>query len=431
MHVQSIEHALQETIGEGGVPEAAVNAALARLADPLVKLRQAHEDGSLPLLRLPEKNDDIEPLANVAQELAHASDVVFLGTGGSSLAGQTLSQLSGYGTSAVHLRRGARAHFLDNLDPQTLEAVLELPLKTTRFVAISKSGRTAETLMQVMAVMAVLIENGLKPKDHLVGISEPAKNGGRNGLRALLEDEGAPVLDHDPMIGGRFSALSNVGLLPALVLDLDPHAIRAGGGEALAPILAGLPAAEVPAAIGAALSVAAAASGKPITAMMAYADRLERFTHWWVQLWAESLGKAGKGTTPVAALGPVDQHSQLQLWLDGPRDKLFTVISTRTAGKGPRIEAALAKTAGEPELAGRTVGDLVAAEARATTETLAKRGRPVRAIKLERLDERALGALMMHFMLETILVARLVGVDPFDQPAVEEGKRLAKKHLAR
>jgi glucose-6-phosphate isomerase len=352
MHVQSIEHALQETIGEGGVPEAAVNAALARLADPLVKLRQAHEDGSLPLLRLPEKNDDIEPLANVAQELAHASDVVFLGTGGSSLGGQALSQLSGYGTPAVHLRRGARAHFLDNLDPQTLEAVLELPLKTTRFVAISKSGRTAETLMQVMAVMAVLTENGLKPKDHLVGISEPAKNGGRNGLRALLEDEGAPVLDHDPMIGGRFSALSNVGLLPALVLDLDPHAIRAGGGEALAPILAGLPAAEVPAAIGAALSVAAAASGKPITAMLAYADRLERFTHWWVQLWAESLGKAGKGTTPVAALGPVDQHSQLQLWLDGPRDKLFTVISTRTAGKGPRIEAALAKTAGEPEFGG-------------------------------------------------------------------------------
>ncbi|HEV2000093.1 MAG TPA: glucose-6-phosphate isomerase [Xanthobacteraceae bacterium] len=431
MHVQSIEHALAETIGEGGVPEAAVKAALARLADPLAKLRRAHEDGSLPLLRLPEKKDDIDALANVAQELAHASDVVFLGTGGSSLGGQTLSQLSGYGTPAVHLRRGARAHFLDNLDPQTLEAVLELPLKTTRFVAISKSGGTAETLMQVMAVIAVLTEKGLKPKDHLVGISEPAKKGGKNGLRALLEEAGAPVLDHDPLIGGRFSALSNVGLLPALVLDLDPHAIRAGAGEALAAILAGRPAEEVPAAIGAALSVAAAASGKPITAMIAYADRLERFTRWWAQLWSESLGKGGKGTTPVAALGPVDQHSQLQLWLDGPRDKLFTVISTRTAGKGPRMEPALAATAGEPELGGRGVGDLVAAETRATTETLAKHGRPVRTIKLERLDERALGGLMMHFMLETILAARLLGVDPFDQPAVEEGKRLAKQHLAR
>ncbi len=431
MHVQSIEHALAETIGEGGVPEAAVNAALARLSDPLVKLRRAHEDGSLPLLRLPERKDDIEPLANVAQELAHASDVIFLGTGGSSLGGQTLAQLSGYGTPGVHLRRGARAHFLDNLDPQTLAAVLELPLKSTRFVAVSKSGGTAETLMQVMAVMAVLIEKGLKPKDHLVGISEPAKKGGRNGLRALLEDEGAPVLDHDPGIGGRFSVLSNVGLLPALVLDLDPHAIRAGAREVLAPILAGRPVEEIAPAIGAALSIAATAAGKPITAMMAYADRLERFTRWWVQLWAESLGKGGKGTTPMAALGPVDQHSQLQLWLDGPRDKLFTVISTRTAGKGPRMEPALAATAGEPEFAGRSVGDLVAAEARATTETLAKHGRPVRTIKLERLDERALGALMMHFMLETILAARLLGVDPFDQPAVEEGKRLAKKHLAR
>jgi glucose-6-phosphate isomerase len=429
MHVQSIEHALRETIGEGGLPESAVKAALARLADPLAKLRQAHDDGSLALLRLPEKKDDIDALANVAQELAHASDVVFLGTGGSSLGGQTLSQLSGYGTAAAHLRRGARAHFLDNLDPQTLETVLELPLKTTRFVATSKSGGTAETLMQVMAVIAVLIEKGLKPKDHLVGISEPARKGGKNGLRALLEDAGAPVLDHDPGIGGRFSALSNVGLLPALVLDLDPHAIRAGAGEALAPILAGRPAEEIAPAIGAALSIAAAVGGKPITAMMAYADRLERFTRWWAQLWAESLGKGGKGTTPVAALGPVDQHSQLQLWLDGPRDKLFTVISLHTAKKGPRMEAALAEKAGEPQFAGRSVGDLIAAEARATTETLAKHGRPVRTIKLERLDERALGALMMHFMLETILAARLLGVDPFDQPAVEEGKRLARKYL--
>src|SRR5262245_19251141 len=123
MHVQSIEHALQETIGEGGVPEAALKAALARLADPLAKLRQGHADGSLPLLRLPEKKDDLEALANAAEQLAHASHVVFLGTGGSSLGGQTLAQLSGYGTAATHLRKGVRAHFLDNLDPQTMDAV--------------------------------------------------------------------------------------------------------------------------------------------------------------------------------------------------------------------------------------------------------------------------------------------------------------------
>jgi glucose-6-phosphate isomerase len=163
---------------------------------------------------------------------------------------------------------------------------------------------------------------------------------------------------------------------------------------------------------------------------MAYADRLERFTRWYVQLWAESLGKDGKGTTPVAALGPVDQHSQLQLFLAGPRDKLFAVITVEDAGRGPRIAPDLAKLAGEPDFAGKTIGDLVAAEGRATAETLGNNGCPIRTMRLDRLDEAHLGELLMHFMLETIIAAHLLGVDPFDQPAVEQGKVLAKRYLA-
>jgi glucose-6-phosphate isomerase len=163
--------------------------------------------------------------------------------------------------------------------------------------------------------------------------------------------------------------------------------------------------------------------------MMAYADRLERFTRWYVQLWAESLGKDGKGTTPLAALGPVDQHSQLQLFMAGPRDKLFTVVTVKPQGRGPRLDSDLAKLAGEPDFGGRTIGDLVAAQGRATAETLARNDCPVRTIELDRLDERHLGALLMHFMLETIIAAHLIGVDPFDQPAVEEGKVLAKRYL--
>ena len=148
-----------------------------------------------------------------------------------------------------------------------------------------------------------------------------------------------------------------------------------------------------------------------------------------MQLWAESLGKNSKGTTPLAALGPVDQHSQLQLFIAGPRDKQFTIITVDGAKRGPRIDGELAKLAGEPGFGGKTIGDLVDAEGRATAETLAGNGCPVRAIHLGRLDEEALGELMMHFMLETIIAAHLLGVDPFDQPAVEEGKVLAKKYL--
>ena len=142
--------------------------------------------------------------------------------------------------------------------------------------------------------------------------------------------------------------------------------------------------AEVPAALGAALGVALAESkGKTISALMAYSDRLERFTHWYVQLWAESLGKDGKGTTPLGALGPVDQHSQVQLFIAGPRDKLFNVITVGAAGLGPRMDGELAQLAGEPGFAGKTIGDLVAAEGRATAETLANNGCPVRSFHLE------------------------------------------------
>ena len=154
-------------------------------------------------------------------------------------------------------------------------------------------------------------------------------------------------------------------------------------------------------------------------------------SRWYVQLWAESLGKDGKGTTPIGALGPVDQHSQLQLFIAGPRDKLFTVDHGRHRRAAARASTAdLAKLAGEPDFAGKTIGDLVAAQGRATAETLAKNGCPVRTIHLETLDEASLGELLMHFMLETIIAAHLLGVDPFDQPAVEEGKVLAKKYLA-
>jgi len=431
--VQSVERALQSGIGEGGIPGRAYLDQLRRAELALDDIRAAYEKKSVPLLRLPEKTDDLVPLAETAMKLAMASDVVFFGTGGSSLGGQALAQLGDYAVPGLGmLRSKSRVHFIDNLDPVTLERLLaKLPLPTTRFVAISKSGGTAETLMQTIAAIQALEAAGLGEKlpDHLIGLSE-GPVGKKKGLRALLESKNCKVLEHDPGVGGRFSALSNVGLLPALVFGLDAAEIRGGAREVLSTVLKRRPAKEVPAAAGAALSVAAAAEGKTIRVMMAYADRLERFTRWWVQLWAESLGKKGKGASPVAALGPVDQHSQLQLWLDGPRDKLFTVITTDVTGLGPRIDRALAVAADETNLARKTVGDLVAAQGRATADTLAKNGRPVRTLHLDVLDERALGGLMMHFMLETIIAAHLLGVDPYDQPAVEEGKVLAKRYLA-
>jgi glucose-6-phosphate isomerase len=431
--LQSIDDARAERVGADGVSDTALSDQLRLAEEALGWLRTRHGDGGLRLLQLPAERRDLAEMSEAAQRLrTGASDVVFLGTGGSSLGGQTLAQLAGHAVPGVSALRGApRLHFIDNLDPQTYgEMLARLPLKTTRFVAISKSGGTGETLMQTTAALAAVQQAGLAAliPELFLGLTEPAAGGKRSGLRALFEAYKVSMLDHDPGVGGRFSVLTNVGLLPAAVLGLDPVAIRDGAAAALAPVLDKRAAADVPAAVGAALSVALMPS-KPITVMLAYADRLERFTRWYVQLWAESLGKDGKGTTPLAALGPVDQHSQLQLFIAGPRDKLFTIVTTGVQGQGPRIDAELAKLAGEPDFAGKTIGDLVAAQGRATADTLAKNGRPVRTIHIDRVNERSLGELLMHFMLETIIAARLMGVDPFDQPAVEEGKVLAKKYL--
>ena len=433
--VQSIDKALVSGVGAEGVPAEALAAALKRSEDALDFLRARHADGGLPLLQLPAERSDLDGIAQTARRLAAgASDVVLLGTGGSSLGGQTLAQLGGHAVSGVGLLRDPpRLHFMDNLDPDSFATLLQrLPLATTRFVAISKSGGTGETLMQSAAVLAALKQAGLEKRigELVLGLSEPVSGSKRNGLRDLLAPFGVPFLEHDTGVGGRFSVLTNVGLLPAAMLGLDIGAIRIGAAAALAPVLERKPAVDVPAAVGAALSVALAERGKCIAVLMAYADKLERLARWYVQLWAESLGKDGKGTTPIGALGPVDQHSQLQLFIAGPRDKLFTIITVNAAGRGPRIEAEFAKLCGEPEFAGKTIGDLVAAQGRATAETLIKNGCPVRTIHLARLDEASLGELLMHFMLETIVAAHLLGVDPFDQPAVEEGKVLAKKYLA-
>jgi glucose-6-phosphate isomerase len=431
---QDIEGARAEKIGMHGVSKGSLADALRRTEAALDWLRNAHEESALPLLRFPARTEDLDEIARAAARLrAGATDVVVLGVGGSSLGGQTLAQLGGVGVRGIEaFRAGPRLHFLDNLDPATYATLLDrLPLATTRFIAISKSGGTGETLMQTAAALSAVKAAGLSSRvgELFVGISESPQPGRQNGLRDLLGSS-VQVLEHDPGVGGRYSALTNVGLLPAAVLGLDIKAIRAGAAMAFAPVLAGRPAADVPSALGAALNVAAAAAGKNIAVLMAYADKLERFSRWYTQLWAESLGKHGKGTTPLGALGPVDQHSQLQLFIAGPRDKLFTVITVGVAGKGPRIDPELAKLAGEPDFGGKTIGDLVAAQGRATAETLVKNGCPVRTIHVETLDETSLGALLMHFMVETIIAAHLLGVDAFDQPAVEEGKVLAKQYLA-
>ncbi len=408
--------------GPGACPRPAFDAALKEGEAALAWLRQSAKDKSLELLGIADRSDDIEAAQAVAASFCKdTSDVAVLGIGGSSLGGKALKALSS--------DKGPRVTFHDNPDPESWsKALAAFDLKTTRFIAISKSGGTAETLMQALTAADAIEKagGGKYLKYHFAIVTEPKPS----ALKSFAQSIAAPVLDHPLGIGGRYSVLSMVGVLPALIMGLDVAAIRAGAKSVVEATLAANGEANGPLA-GAALHHALAREGRMReTVLWNYADKLATLGAWWRQLWAESLGKDGKGSTPVAAVGPVDQHSQLQHFRDGPNDTLYTILSTDTKSKGPAAPRERAEALGLGYLAGRTMGDLVDAEARATAQTLSRNKRPVRTIHLPAIDERSFGALMMHFMLETILMGRLTGVDPFDQPGVEEGKVLAREFLA-
>ena len=411
--------------GPGAVPRAAFDAALKEADTALAWLKEQKKSGGIELLDIVDRTDDIAAAKAAADSWReNTSDVAVLGIGGSSLGGQALKAIAKAGGTP-------RVTFHDNPDPWSWQnAMAGFDLKTTRFVVISKSGGTAETLFQALTAADALEKagGGKYLKYHFVAITEPKKS----PLLDFAQSIGATVLDHPLGIGGRYSVLSMVGLLPALLMGLDVVKLRAGAKAVVDHVLGASSAEQATSAAGAALHHALARQGRlHQTVLWNYADRLATLSGWWRQLWAESLGKDGKGSTPVGAVGPVDQHSQLQLFRDGPNNALYTIVAPDTKGEGLIAPRELAEGLGLGYLAGKHMGDLVAAEARASAETLSRNGRPVRQIRVPIVDEYSVGALMMHFMLETILMGRLMGVDPFDQPGVEESKVLAREFLTK
>jgi glucose-6-phosphate isomerase len=437
-----IDGCLDSTIGARGLTQQELDRWTDRLGPRFERLKREAQDRSLPQIRALYDAAGVAAAREAYDRLvAGARLMVVYGTGGSSLGGQAIAQLGGWfipGDDRIGKEARPRMRFYDNLDALSLVKGLEImDLARTRFLVISKSGNTAETLTQTLTIMGELRARGLESRfpELFLGITERERPGADNSLRALFSSLGIPMLDHAPDIGGRFSAFTNVGLLPAFARGLDTEAFLAGGRAAVEAIHHAQRPADFAPALGAAVAVGLNKErGIRACVMMPYADRLARFSHWWVQLWAESLGKNdAEGMTAVAALGPVDQHSQLQLYLGGSPHHLATII--RLAGlpdeDSRAMPADLAEKAGAAYLAGRTAGELVLAQTRAIRDAFVASGRPVRIIELERLDEWALGWLMMHFMLETILAADCLGIDAFDQPAVERGKQLAKDELSR
>jgi len=414
---QVARHCYAESIGAEGVDREALAPDLDRARERLTAVVAAvGADPQFDCLAAARTEDDLAALQASADGFRRFDDVVLIGTGGSGLGARALAAIEPPGSGVPRL------HVLDNPQPGRLERLLDaLDLARTGLLLVSKSGSTAEVLAQALVALPAFDDRlgRTAVAEHVLGVSVPAVS----PLRRLADEWGFTVLDHPPSVAGRYSVFTLVGVLPALVLGLDAVALRQGAARRLAN--------PDSAAEGAALMAALMRRGKSMAVHLTYDQRLDLFTHWHAQLWAESLGKDGLGMTPVPALGPLDQHSQLQLYLGGPADKVFTVYAASDAGgTGAPIGAGQIEKIGDLSyLEGRTVGDLVAASARATVETLVAHGRPVRLMLLPRVDEETLGDLFMHYMLETILAADLLGVNPFDQPAVEDGKVRAREYL--
>ena len=166
-----------------------------------------------------------------------------------------------------------------------------------------------------------------------------------------------------------------------------------------------------------------------LNVLMTYSDALYFFGKWYLQLWAESIGKDKKGITPIHSIGTTDQHSQLQLYLDGPKDKFFSLITTDHRGQGLKMNEKILKENNVDFLAGKTMGDLMYAEQQATLKILIENKLPIREIYCKIINEYTLGQLLAYFMMETIAACYLIGVDPFNQPAVEQGKKLTRDYL--
>jgi glucose-6-phosphate isomerase len=395
---------------------------------------------SLGFLTLPTNTSLLESsLAHVERVRGRFDDVLLLGIGGSALgplALRTSLRPLAWNTLDLNARGGApRLHVLDNVDPATIATVLSrLVLARTLVLVVSKSGGTVETMAQYLIVRDAMAQavGEDAAREHFIFVTDPEVG----ALRRIARAEQIPTLDVPANVGGRFSVLSPVGILPAALIGIDVRALLAGAADMTARAASDDPAINPAGAFATLQWLSDTQYGRHIHALMPYVDPLRDLAAWFVQLWAESLGKTRAdgtftGPTPIPALGATDQHSQVQLFMEGPRDKTVTFVTVR----GREAEGPIPTRHSDiPELSylrGHTLGELLDIERRATAGALAARGRFNATLTIDAVDPWHVGGLMQLFALATAYAGALYGIDAFNQPGVELGKNFAYAMLGK
>ncbi len=404
-------------------------------------LKSKRKDGTLPFFDLPYQ--DISSISKAAEEIkAEFDNFVLIGIGGSSLGPKALHKALNppyYNELPKEKRKGCpKIYFLENVDPDSINSLFEtIDIKKTVFNVITKSGSTSETMANFLLVRERLVKavGKEKSKRQIIATTDSKKG----SLRRLVETEGYSSFEVPEKVGGRFSVFTPVGLLPAAVIGIDIKQLLEGAGY-MDKLCKSDNVWQNPAYLNAALQyIAATNKDKRIAVLMSYADALDEIGDWFCQLWAESLGKKmtidekiiNAGQTPVRAIGTNDQHSQIQLYMEGPYDKTITFIRVEKF----RNELLMPRVSIDGDsfsyLGGRTMNELIHAEQTATELALTKNSRPNSRITLSEVSPYTIGALLYMFEVQTAFAGGLYNINPFDQPGVEEGKVLTYAMMGR
>ncbi|GER93713.1 glucose-6-phosphate isomerase [hot springs metagenome] len=404
---------MQGAIGKNGLTDDDFKSIDTKKITEIIKTRKYPELEFLDL-----HNADTSKIKQLGKYAGRFENFLLLGIGGSALGPRSILEA----LSPFHnFKNKPRVFIYDNVDPLTLKNMLEvIDLKKTVVNVITKSGSTAETIASFMIIWKKLQEQSLKIQEHIIVTTDPEKG----NLRKIVKDYSLMSLPIPQGVGGRYSVLSAVGLLLAEAIGISSDTLL-NGAKDIHDKCMNTDLWQNPAYLfSSGLYLMQKIKSKNITVMIPYADRLKPFSEWFCQLWAESLGKDGKGLTPYPSVGTTDQHSQLQLWMQGPEDKVVVFLSIEDYGVDVNIPEIFLDMEGLSYLSGHSLGELIRIEQEASEIALAKNGRPCITIKIPKIDAYYLGQLFHFFEIATAVAGFLYDINPFNQPGVEEGKNL-------
>lgn len=374
-----------------------------------------YRDTNYEAINIAYREDDLDEIIEFSEYIKNNfQHLVVVGIGGSSLGAKTF----------IALKPDSNVTFLENIDSDSCEFLFnKIDYKNTAFLVISKSGETIECISNTLLLIKIVQENLGKSaiREHFFFLTEEKEN---NPLLELAKNFEIKTINHNKNIGGRFSYLSNVGLIPACVAGFDIKKIRSAAAEILDYFSH-----EKENFI---LNICAKQcelynNGIKASVLMPYKEKLKNLSEWYRQLWAESLGKNGFGVIPINALGTTDQHSQLQLYMDGARIFFYTFITSKNRNSNLKITSDFSGKL--YHLNNKTLDKIMAIEAKSTIEVLNRRNLPIRIFEMQEINEASLSQLMTQYILETIVVAEMQDINPFGQPAVEERKKLAREMM--